>query len=76
MWCCFNRRLSLTLDYYTKITDPLIIQIGVAPSTGKNDFITNLGRNTIKGLTLDLGVKVIDNREKGSDLELFVEWIS
>ncbi len=60
----FNRRLSVTLDYYTKITDPLIIQIGVAPSTGKNDFITNLGRNTIKGLTIDLGVRVIDNREK------------
>ncbi len=42
----------------------MIIQIGVAPSTGKNDFITNLGRNTIKGLTIDLGVRVIDNREK------------
>lgn len=60
----FDRRLSLIVDYYTKITDPLIIQIGVAPSTGKDNFITNLGRNIIRGLTIDLGMKVIDNSEK------------
>lgn len=60
----FRRRVSLTLDYYTKITDPLIIQIGIAPSTGKDNFITNLGKSTIKGLTATLNVKVIDNRER------------
>lgn len=58
-----HRRLSLKLDYYQKVTDPLIIQIGVAPSTGKENYITNLGCNTIKGFTFDFTGRVLDNKE-------------
>lgn len=60
----FHRRLSLVFDYYQKITDPLIIQINVAPSTGKAEYVTNLGRNTIKGLTFDLKARLLENKEK------------
>lgn len=59
-----KRRLSLTLDVYRKVTDPLIISIDVAPSTGKDNYITNVGRNTINGLTFTLNTRIIDNREK------------
>lgn len=59
-----NRRLSLTFDYYRKITDPLIISISVAPSTGKDSYITNVGRNTINGFTVDLNARVLDIPEK------------
>ncbi|MDR1414488.1 MAG: SusC/RagA family TonB-linked outer membrane protein, partial [Odoribacteraceae bacterium] len=60
----FDSRFSATFDYYRKMTDPLIIQIGVAPSTGKSSLITNLGRNTITGLTFKLDFRVLDDRER------------
>ena len=60
----FKRRLSVTVDYYQKITDPLIIQIEVAPSTGKADYITNLGCNTIQGITFTLNARVLENKEQ------------
>ena len=59
-----DRRLSLTFDYYRKVTDPLIISISVAPSTGKDSYITNVGRNTINGFTVDLNARILDIPEK------------
>jgi TonB-linked SusC/RagA family outer membrane protein len=57
-------RFSATLDYYRKVTDPLIVQVGVAPSTGKSSLITNLGMNTITGLTFKVDVRVLENKER------------
>ncbi len=59
-----KRRLNITFDWYKKVTDPLIIQVEVAPSTGKTAYITNMGRSTIHGMTLSLNGKVIENKEK------------
>ncbi|MCI6549659.1 MAG: SusC/RagA family TonB-linked outer membrane protein [Prevotella sp.] len=42
-------RLSLTFDYYKKTTDPLLINIGVPPSTGVTNWYTNLGKQKAKG---------------------------
>jgi TonB-linked SusC/RagA family outer membrane protein len=57
-------RVSAVFDYYRKVTDPLIIEIGMAPSTGKASLVANLGRNTITGLTFKIDTRVIDDRER------------
>jgi TonB-linked SusC/RagA family outer membrane protein len=60
----FDGRFSATLDYYRKVTDPLIVEIGVAPSTGKSTLITNLGANTITGLTFQVDVRLLEDKER------------
>lgn len=44
-----NRRLSLNFDYFNKLTDPLLINIGVASSLGINEVLTNLGLQQSEG---------------------------
>jgi len=44
-----NRRLNLNLDYFNKVTDPLLISIGVPSSIGVNSVLTNLGEQQSKG---------------------------
>jgi TonB-linked SusC/RagA family outer membrane protein len=60
----FDGRVSATLDYYRKITDPLIVQIGMAPSTGKSTLITNFGMNTITGMTFKVDVRLLEDKER------------
>ena len=47
----FNNRLVLTLDYYHKTTDPLLIGIGLPSSAGLTSYNTNLGKQISKGFT-------------------------
>jgi TonB-linked SusC/RagA family outer membrane protein len=56
-------RISTVLDFYRKVTDPLIIQVGMAPSTGKSTLVTNLGMNTINGITFKIDARVLENKE-------------
>ncbi len=44
------RKLKVTLDYYTKKTNPLIVQIDLPSSTGVNNFPDNAGFLMTKGL--------------------------
>ncbi len=44
-----NDRLSVTFDYYRKTTDPLLINIGVPPSSGVSNWYTNLGKQKASG---------------------------
>ncbi|MCC8173548.1 MAG: TonB-dependent receptor [Odoribacter sp.] len=47
----FNEKLRLTTDIFRKVTDPLIIYIDVEPSTGRTQFVTNLGVQKTQGIT-------------------------
>ncbi len=47
----FNERFNMTLDYYYKTTDPLLIAIGLPSSSGITSFNTNLGKQISKGFT-------------------------
>ncbi|MDR2414492.1 MAG: SusC/RagA family TonB-linked outer membrane protein [Odoribacteraceae bacterium] len=60
----FDGRISAILDFYQKVTNPLIIQVGMAPSTGKSTLVTNLGMNTINGITFKIDARVLENKEK------------
>ena len=47
----FNERFNLTLDYYYKTTDPLLIAIGLPSSSGVTSYNTNFGKQISKGFT-------------------------
>lgn len=69
----FNNRLSLTMDYYYKSTDPLLIAIGLPASSGlpmsynstlgayTTSYNTNLGKQIAKGFTATLQYYIIRN---------------
>lgn len=47
----FNERFTMTLDYYYKTTDPLLIAIGLPSSSGITSYDTNLGNQISRGFT-------------------------
>ena len=47
----FNNRLSFTVDYYHKVTDPLLIGITMPLSSGTTEYYSNAGKQTSQGLT-------------------------
>ena len=72
----FDNRLSLTMDYYYKNTDPLLIAIGLPASSGlpmsynstlgeyTTSYNTNLGKQIAKGFTATLQYYIIRNLKK------------
>lgn len=59
-----NRRLSLTVDYYHKVTNPLLISIGMPLSSGSSVFFTNAGKQTSQGLTFSTLFRIIHDTER------------
>ncbi|MDR0765895.1 MAG: SusC/RagA family TonB-linked outer membrane protein [Odoribacteraceae bacterium] len=55
----FNNRFTFNTDVYRKVTDPLLVQIDVAPSTGSGKYITNFGRSEIRGYTFQTSFRLI-----------------
>lgn len=45
-----NNRLNLTLDFYHKNTDPLLVRINIPASSGVTEVNTNIGRQVNKGI--------------------------
>lgn len=45
----FGQKLSVNLDYYNKLTDPLLVQIGVPSSLGTSTLLTNMGQQIASG---------------------------
>lgn len=46
-----NKRLNVVVDYYHKVTDPLLISIGMPLSAGVTTYATNVGKQISQGLT-------------------------
>ncbi|MBL1409428.1 SusC/RagA family TonB-linked outer membrane protein [Sphingobacterium faecale] len=44
-----SRKLNFNLDYFQKVTDPLLINVGVPSSLGVNTVLTNLGEQQSRG---------------------------
>lgn len=59
-----DRRLSLTADYYHKLTDPLLININMPESAGTATYLTNAGEQLASGLTVSAVFQIIRNTEK------------
>lgn len=59
----WNNRIRATFDYYFKNTDPLLVSIGMPPSTGTNSIYTNLGRQISRGWTATLNCMVMKKED-------------
>lgn len=60
----FRNRLSLRVSYYNKLTDPLVVTVDNAASTGENKFTTNVGTQLTKGFEFQASTTLINIPEK------------
>ena len=60
----FNKRFSLTADYYYKVTDPLLIKVSTPLSSGTSTYMTNAGEQVSQGLTASVSYYIFQNFEK------------
>lgn len=57
-----NNRLNITLDYYSNNTKELLLTAQIPPTSGYTSQIQNIGKTSNKGVELQLGAKVINNK--------------
>lgn len=60
----FGNRLNLTLDYYHKNTDPLLVRINIPASSGVTEVNTNIGRQINKGFNGTIKVSPVYRPEE------------
>ena len=60
----FNKRFALTLDYYYKVTDPLLIKVSTPLSSGTPTYMTNAGEQVSQGLTASVSYYIFQNFEE------------
>ena len=60
----FNKRFSLTADYYYKVTDPLLIKVSTPLSSGTETYMTNAGEQVSQGLTASMTYYIFQNFEE------------
>ena len=60
----FNKRFSLTADYYHKVTDPLLIRVNTPLSSGTTEYMTNAGEQVSQGLTATLSYYIIQDFDR------------
>lgn len=58
----FQNRLTVTLDAYYKKTNDLLLDVPVEQVTGFNTVLRNVGSVTNKGVELEIGGVLIDNK--------------
>ncbi|ANW96111.1 SusC/RagA family TonB-linked outer membrane protein [Wenyingzhuangia fucanilytica] len=59
----FKNRVTLTTDYYSKVTSDLLFNSNKVPAqSGQSNFVRNFGTIRSKGFELDLGLRVINNK--------------
>jgi TonB-linked SusC/RagA family outer membrane protein len=60
----FNGVLSVGIDFYSELTNNLILPLDVAPSTGFNTYQDNLGATKNTGYEVSLSAAIIKNKKK------------
>ena len=60
----FDNRVSFTVDYFHKVTDPLLIGITMPLSSGTTSYFSNAGKQTSQGMTFTAQYYILRNLEK------------
>ncbi|OQP51914.1 SusC/RagA family TonB-linked outer membrane protein [Niastella populi] len=60
----FKNRLSLRVSYYNKETDPLVVTVDNAASTGERQYTTNVGTQITKGFEFQASTTVISKPQQ------------
>ncbi len=66
----WDHRIRGSYDYFFKDTDPLLISINVAPSTGTFSIYSNIGRQISRGYTASLSVVVLKKKDLSWSINL------
>ena len=64
----FNNRLTLTADYYYKVTSDLLLDVPTRPSSGYSSIMQNIGKVRNVGYELTLHATLMDGRRNNSGL--------
>lgn len=67
----FNHRLSLRFDYYTAVTDDLLTDVTIAPSTGFNSYKANLGKVQNNGIEAYASYRVYQSSNRRDFVNLY-----
>ncbi len=54
----FNNRINLIVDYYRRVTEDLITDLALPPSTGVGSVLTNLGSLENKGFEIEIATQL------------------
>ncbi|MCD8318173.1 MAG: TonB-dependent receptor [Paraprevotella sp.] len=65
-----DNRISVTLDVYRKVTDPLLAVITTPGSVGVKSVAMNAGKQNTNGVEATLRLGIIHNEEKGINLDI------
>lgn len=66
----FDRRIRLSLDYFVKDTDPLLVYVSAPASTGSTIAPMNIGRQVTEGLTGTLNVAILKQENMAWNVSL------
>ena len=55
----FNNRITFLFDYYRRVTDNLLTDLSLPPSTGFGSILTNLGTLENKGFEVELSARIL-----------------
>lgn len=58
-----NNRLKCYFDYFNKVTDPLLVSIGVPESTGTSTVLRNFGSQQTRGVTMVLNYALVKTKD-------------
>lgn len=58
----FQNRLSVTLDYYIKTTEDMLIDLALPPSVGETSIKSNLGRMRNNGFEFDVSALIVQTK--------------
>ncbi|MES1249565.1 MAG: SusC/RagA family TonB-linked outer membrane protein, partial [Chitinophaga rupis] len=58
-----NNRISVTADYYKKITDKLLLNADLPPTAGYGKAVKNIGKTSNEGLELALSTTNVQTKE-------------
>lgn len=62
------KRISLTFDYYNDVTQDLLLEVNVPPSTGYSGNLANIGRMRKWGFELAVNANIVNNSDWGWDI--------
>lgn len=60
----FNSRFSLTVDYFHKLTDPLLIRVTMPYSSGTTEYYTNAGEQVSQGITFSTVFHILRDTDR------------
>jgi hypothetical protein len=60
----FKKRFNLSVDYFHKVTDPLLITIDMPLSSGTTQFFTNAGAQITQGVNFSTSYQILKNTQR------------